>query len=378
MKFGWLNLLWMGVRTLFGCGPTRNQYETINTILSGANTNVLKQAGKILALDEIGQPYELNREIQTIGIHNYENKLEGHSIAHPLTDPFTNESFTMGYNALPPYFQFYKLDEQGKIKNYEPIDVPYGVMMHAFGLSENYVMFYHMPAVFDIKNIGTREPFRWMPEKGARLGVMPRNGKSADTKWFEIPLCWVFHNMNMFEEGDWLVTDVAKYERIPLLDLGTENPSPPFTIDPVGILVRWKLNLKTGELKEETIDENPVEFPNMDDRFFTKNQKHGYYVVMNNDEQKNGLWNTVVHYNFETKTKDSYFCGKDCYTGEAVFTPKKASSPEGEGYLMNVVYNMNENKSRLLIFDAMNVAAGPVATVHLPRRIEYDFHGNVV
>ena len=43
------------------------------------------------------------------------------------------------------------------------------------------------------------------------------------------------------------------------------------------------------------------------------------------------------------------------------------------GYVMNVVYDMNENRSRLLVFDAQRISAGPVATVQLPRRIEYDY-----
>lgn len=109
-----------------------------------------------------------------------------------------------------------------------------------------------------------------------------------------------------------------------------------------------------------------------------KKHAHGYYVRLENGEQNDGLWNTLIHHNFETGKEQRYWFGEDCYTGEAVFTPKHADSPEGEGYLMNVVYDTKENKSRLTIFDAMEVDKGPIATVHLPRRIEYDFHGNIV
>nr|MBS0037237.1 carotenoid oxygenase family protein [Saprospiraceae bacterium] len=378
IKFGFFNLMLLGLRTITGIGPTKSQYKSIAEIINAANTNVLRQADKLLAFDEIGQPYEINKEIETIGKHNYNGELRGPSIAHPLTDPFKNEMITMGYNAYEPYFQYYRFSPDGKLKQYEPIVVPYGVMMHAFGMSENYIMFYHMPAVFDLKNIGTRRPFRWMPERGTRIGVMPRNGTSSDTRWFDIPTCWVFHNMNMYEEGDYLITDVAKYERIPLLDLGTENPSPPFTLDPVAIMVRWKLNLKTGKLEEETLTDDPVEFPNMDERFLTKKQRHGYYVKLKDGNQKNGLWNTVVHRDFELEKDDMYCFGENYYTGEALFTPKFDDSPEGEGFLLNLVYDLKANKSKLTIFDAENVSRGPIATVQLPRRVEYDFHGSVV
>jgi len=42
---------------------------------------------------------------------------------------------------------------------------------------------------------------------------------------------------------------------------------------------------------------------------------------------------------------------KNTYTGEAVFTPLDANSPEGLGILLNVVLNdIQENKSRLDYF----------------------------
>jgi len=378
LRFGLFNLLWLGIRKLLGWGPTRSQFESIATILNCGNTSVVQQGDKLMALDEAGQPYLLDRELGTLGLYDYGGKLVGPAIAHPRSDPFTGESFTMGYNALPPYFQYYRIGPSGAIEQYEPIDVPYGVMMHSFGLSEHYVVFFHMPAVFDIRNVGTREPFRWMPERGARLGVMPRNGASSDTKWFEIPTCWVFHSMNVWEDGDCLVTDVAKYPRIPLLDLPTQNPSPPFSLDATAALVRWRLNTKTGDLKEEVITPEASEFPTMDDRFLTKRHRHGWYVYLDQGDDNIGLWNTVMHYDFETGARDSFHVGEGCYTGEALFTPKHTDSPEGDGYVMNVVYDMKDNRSRLLIFDAQRVSAGPLATVQLPRRIEYDFHGNIV
>ncbi len=378
LRFGWLNLAWLGVRKLLGWGPTRAQFEEIGTILNCANTSVVRHGDTLLALDEAGKPYQLTRELGTLGLYDYDGKLAGPAIAHPLTDPFTGESFTMGYNPLPPYFQYYRIDPQGVVAAYQPIDVPYGVMMHSFGLSERYALFFHLPAVFDIQNVGTREPFRWMPERGSRLGVMPRGGSSADTRWFDIPTCWVFHSMNMWEDGDWLVLDVAKYPRIPLLDLPTTDPSPPFSLDATAAMVRWRLNLVTSELREEVITAEPTEFPTMDDRFLTRKQRHGWYVYLDRGDDNVGLWNTVMHYDFDTGVRDTFHVGEGCYTGEALFTPRHPDSPEGDGFLMNVVYDMKANTSRLLIFDALRVAAGPVAVVQLPRRIEYDFHGNIV
>ena len=128
LRFGLLNLLWLGIRKLLGLGPTRSQFESIATILNCANTSVVRQGDKLMALDEAGKPYLLDRELGTLGLYDYGGKLVGPAIAHPHSDPFTGESFTMGYNALPPFFQYYRIGAGGAIEQYEPIDVPYGVM----------------------------------------------------------------------------------------------------------------------------------------------------------------------------------------------------------------------------------------------------------
>ena len=44
--------------------------------------------------------------------------------------------------------------------------------------------------------------------------------------------------------------------------------------------------------------------------------------------------------------------------------------------LITLAYKGKENRSDLLIFNAMDVASGPIATAHLPHRVPYGFHGN--
>jgi carotenoid cleavage dioxygenase-like enzyme len=62
--------------------------------------------------------------------------------------------------------------------------------------------------------------------------------------------------------------------------------------------------------------------------------------------------------------------------GERV--PRPGSTKEGDGYLIGIENRLDEMASRLLLFDAMNLAPGPIATIGLPFRIRPGLHGNWV
>jgi carotenoid cleavage dioxygenase len=45
---------------------------------------------------------------------------------------------------------------------------------------------------------------------------------------------------------------------------------------------------------------------------------------------------------------------------------------------MGLVYRRSTDTSELVILDGRDMAAAPVATVHLPRRVPFGFHGSWV
>jgi carotenoid cleavage dioxygenase-like enzyme len=64
--------------------------------------------------------------------------------------------------------------------------------------------------------------------------------------------------------------------------------------------------------------------------------------------------------------------------GEPVFVPAAPDSGEDEGWVLSVVYDAARDASDVRIIDATDFKAPPVATVHLPRRVPYGFHGSWV
>lgn len=63
---------------------------------------------------------------------------------------------------------------------------------------------------------------------------------------------------------------------------------------------------------------------------------------------------------------------------EPVFVPRKPDSAEGDGWLLAPVYRAATDTSDLIILDAQDITSGPVATIHVPRRVPFGFHGNWV
>jgi carotenoid cleavage dioxygenase len=63
---------------------------------------------------------------------------------------------------------------------------------------------------------------------------------------------------------------------------------------------------------------------------------------------------------------------------EPVFEPRTPESAEDDGWVMVYVHDANRDAADVHILAAQDFEGDPVATVHLPVRVPYGFHGNWV
>ena len=56
--------------------------------------------------------------------------------------------------------------------------------------------------------------------------------------------------------------------------------------------------------------------------------------------------------------------------------PRSATAAEGDGWVLSVVYRAAERTSDLAVFEATDLARGPIALAHLSSRVPAGFHGN--
>ena len=56
--------------------------------------------------------------------------------------------------------------------------------------------------------------------------------------------------------------------------------------------------------------------------------------------------------------------------------PRRADAAEGDGWVLSVIYRGDEARSDLAVFEATDIAKGPVALAHLSSKVPAGFHGN--
>jgi carotenoid cleavage dioxygenase-like enzyme len=345
---------------------------------SAANTHVIAHAGRVLCLEEGHFPFEVDRELETVGVHTFDDRLTTSMTAHPKICPITGEMLFFGYGFLPPYVTYHRVNAVGELVQSTEIAVKGPTMMHDFNATEHYVIFMDLPVVFDFELAmkGTM-PYRWDDEYGARLGVMPRNGSAEDVRWFDIDPCYVFHPMNAFERvgadgAVTLVMDVGRFRS--MWRKGSED------FDNVALLHRWEVNLTTGAVTETPLDDKPVEFGRVADDKIGLENRFGYMMATRPPNGGTVFSNELVKYDLSNGGRELHLCGENRKPGEGVFVrdPNAAASEEDAGWVMTYVYDGDTNKSDLIIVDAQNFAGPPVATVHLPVRVPFGFHGSWV
>jgi carotenoid cleavage dioxygenase len=142
----------------------------------------------------------------------------------------------------------------------------------------------------------------------------------------------------------------------------------------------------------ETIEMTPLaeligEFPRIDDRFAGRRNRWGWQLVQDGGKPldlpggRSGsgmMMNTLGRIDLETGESETYWIGSTSSFQEPAFIPRPGSSDEGDGYIVILENRLAELASRLLLFDAMRLEQGPIATIGLPFRIRQGLHGNWV
>jgi carotenoid cleavage dioxygenase-like enzyme len=365
-------------QALFGTfgNPMTSDPSTIGKDSGVANTNIVWHGGRLLALEEAHQPFAMDpRSLESLGYRDYAGAALRFT-AHPKIDPETGELVFFGYGAGEGFFgdkvAYGVADRAGRVTRLDLFQAPYSSMIHDFFVTRNYVAFPVLPLTGSLQRAMTGQPpFAWEPDKGSHIAVMRRDAGVETIRWFTTDPCYVFHPMNMWDDGEKLYADVMQYENAPLFPNVDGSPGKPAAAR----LARWTFDLsgKTNTVKREYVDDMVGEFPRLDERRAGLSYRHGYFAGHSKGES-DVKFDSIAHIDWATGKKAVHTFAAGDMPGEPVFVPRGAG--EGDGWLVATVYRGNENRSDFVVFDAQDVAKGPIGAAALPRRVPFGFHGN--
>jgi carotenoid cleavage dioxygenase-like enzyme len=372
-----------GLSGAFG-NPAFSDPRIVRLNSTVANTNIVWFAGRLLALEEQHAPFALDpATLDPLGYDTFGDGLNGPFTAHPKFDPVTGEMVFFGYSAkgrFSPFASIQTADREGRITRAEMLELPFASMIHDFAVTRNWIVLPVFPLTGSMERaLSGRPPYAWEPDKGTRIALIPRAGTLGQTRWFDAPPCYVFHPMNHFENAaGQIVLDVMKYDIAPLFPLPDGSPSSKAA--PPARLFRWTID-PTGDrvgLSERQLDDRAGEFPRFDERHCMSDYRHGWIVSGNvaDSLRERSTADGLVHYDLATGQTRNWMPPDGDHCGEPVFVPRSESAVEGDGWVVCTLHRGAENRSDLAVFEATDIARGPIALAHLSSRVPAGFHGN--
>lgn len=352
---------------------TRPGFGAQEWLKDSSSTDVVVHAGKILStFYQCGDghridPYTMEPE----GVESWV-PIDGIS-AHPKVDEATGEMMFFNHSKHAPYMHYGVVGADNKLKHYIPIELPGPRLPHDMAFTKKYSILNDMPLFWDPELLKQNvHAVQFFPELPTRFAIVPRFGNLEDIMWFEAEPTYTLHWLNAYEEGDEIILDgyyqeqpmPKSYEGAPkgfermmaYLDNGLLQPK----------LHRWRFNLKTGETKEERLDDRILEFDMFNQKYSGLKYRYAYSAM---NEPGWFMFRGLVKHDLETGESQTLEFGEGRFGSESPFVPRINAKDEDDGYLVSFITDVKEDCSECILIDAKNFEAGPVCRVILPERI---------
>ena len=364
--------LWTGVIEPRADNPRDEHLRLKDT----ANTDLVWFRDRVLALWYLsGEAYALDAvTLESLGADDFGGTLPCRMSAHAKVDERTGELLFFDYGPLAPYMRYGVVGPSGVLTHLTEVDLPGPRLPHDMAATERYSILMDLPLVADLEAARRgRHKIVFDNELPARFGVIPRHGMGDEIRWFEAEPCYVYHSINAWEEGDEVVLDLCRVNK----------PAP--RVDAVGPLAkmlsylrldahlyRYRFNMRTGAVSEGALDDDNTEFPTMNLAMLGRPTRFAY--AMRISPEPTLLFDGIVKYDTSAGTEDRHWFGPGRWGSEAPFAARRGAVSEDDGYVVSFVHDENEDRSEVVVLDAGDLSAGPVARVLLPARVPLGFH----
>lgn len=372
--------LWAGMLAQPSDAVREDGWGARGRMKDASSTDVVVHGGKALtSFWQCGDLYAFDpTTLEQLGPETFRGAFPDWGIsAHTKVDEHTGEMLVFNYGKEAPYLHYGVVDPDGTLSHWIDVPLPGPRLPHDMAFTEHWSILNDLPFFWDPQLLaqGVHLP-RYFPDLPSRFGIVPRRGGTNEIRWFEAEPTYVLHWINAYEDGDEIVLDgffqgapqpakrpdAGKLQTIyRFLDLYELQTRPH----------RWRFNLKTGTTTEEDLSDRIMEFGMVNGRHGGRPYRYAYSMT---GEPGWFLFDGIVKHDLATGREGRYAFGEGVFGSETPMAPRTGASAEDDGYLVTFTTDIVEDRSQCLVFDARDVAAGPIAAVHLPERISSGTH----
>lgn len=370
-------------------------------LMSPTNVSVHPWRGELLAYGEQALPYRLDPvTLETRDEHDFGRLSPASPLsAHPFLDPETGALFNFGIGFSPshPTLTFYRFDADGalELRRRHAIEDP--VSVHDFALSERYAVFDLAPYILDFSafrdGASLFDAMSWRPDRRRVLLVLDRE-TGDEVARIAMPTGYCLHLVDAWG-GDARQTDGTLV--VEMLEL--ESPIyDQYRIDSLfdearpSRAVRYEVDVASATIRRriELDDRAMCDFPVSDPRCRGRGEGcRSFFASAISQSALPGrkFFDRLVRFEWPSAggppgdgsgdgsggVVDAWQAPRGTYLGgEAGFVPDP-DRPDA-GAIVLPVGDPRRGASHVLVFDAGDLASGPVARIALPELLPPLFH----
>ena len=359
-----------------------------------SNTTIQPWAGRLLSGWEGGRPYALDAAtLATIGEETFDGTLpDAAFLAHMRIDRQAGRLIGCNlYRERPSRFVFREFDGQGQQVAEREATLPGMHFEHDFVVTPRWYVLAGNPMTaklpkfakamlgFDtlIQAIATDDA------QGGKLYLIPRNRDGA-MRTIELPQnAFVIHFANAYDlDDDGLVVELCAFESFDFGEefgfQGAEEPLDPALPDQrpsFQRLYRATIGADSDRCDWRQLSPYGMDFPRVHpDR--EGQRVPAIYAAARADGSHSDPFDAIVRVDAEDldRPTDLWAAPDGQYVGEPLYAPRPGSDALDDGWLLTSVYDGSARSTRVLVFEANNIEAGPIASIPLPLQ-PYGFHG---